>query len=236
MKRILTAAGLALGALVVVAMPAFAHVEFEPAGGHSGETVEFTLFAENEAGFAITKVELSLPDGAGVVVDDAPETDAWTVTIDGDPATTISWEGSVDGDAELPVTLTLPDEVARLQFQAIVTYANGEEDEWLTEWPEGAEEPATPGPVIDVVGADDTIPVMEEEEEGEEGHEEGEEPTATTAAETAETTAGGDETAAGTVDDEDDGSNVLPIVIGAALIVGAGALGAFLFTRKQREA
>jgi uncharacterized protein len=239
-SRFLTAVALAAAALVVVATPAFAHVEFEPSSATAGSTTDFTLFAENEAGSPITKVELNFPTDVEIIVADLPTTEGFTATVVGGEvggaATGITWDGSTDGDAELALSLgPLPDEAGRLQFQAIVTYENGEQDEWLEDWPEGAEEPETPGPVIDVAAVGATVTTAEEEEHDDEGSTE----TTEAGEATTQTTIGVDPEAADpdTADeDDDDGGNLVPILIGGAIIILVGFGATYLYMRRRGEA
>lgn len=230
MPRFLTAAFLGALGVAVVATPAFAHVELTPSSANAGETVEFTLFAENEQpDAAITQIELQFPEAAEIILADLPTPEGWTVeVVDGEvggPVGGVTWAGgSEPEDAEFPLTLgPLPDEPRRLQFKAIVTYDNGEEDAWIADWPEGAEEPENPGPIVDVVAAGDTVTTATEEEHDDEE-----------ATETTATIAGSDEEASD--EDEDDEGNLLGILIGVAVIIAVGAGATWLYMRRRSAA
>ncbi|MGH9117499.1 MAG: exodeoxyribonuclease VII large subunit [Acidimicrobiales bacterium] len=120
----------------------------------------------------------------------------WSATLVGGalggPATGVTWVGGpAPDDLRLPITLgPLPNEAGRLQFKAVQTHDNGEVHSWIEDWPAGAPEPASPGPVLDLVaGGPGSIPPTTA-------------PTTTTTTTTAPTTTTeAAETAAGPTDD-----------------------------------
>ena len=133
----------------------------------------------------------------------------------GGPATGVTWEGGPNpDDVMLPITLgPLPDQPGRLQFKVVQTYDNGTVDRWIDDWPEGAEEPLNPGPVLGLVpGAAGTIPATTAP------------PTtaAPTTTTTAATAAPEDEAAAEDSDD-DSGTNPAVWLIPVAIVVAAAA-------------
>lgn len=227
MRRVFVACLVAVGAIALSALPAAAHAEWEPATAAPGSIIDLTLFAEDEQPAAgTTKVELQFPQPITVV--ELPPVAGWTATPMGgevgSPVTAVTWQGGpAPGDVLLPITLgPLPDAPGRLQFKALQTYDNGEEDAWIAEWPEGAPEPDNPGPVLDLVGGGPgSIPASSSTTAA---------PTTTTVASTTTET---DQAAAGDTDD-DSGSSAVPIAIAAAVIV-AGAGGAYVWARSRRS-
>jgi uncharacterized protein YcnI len=225
MRRVFSACLAAVAAMALAALPAAAHTGWEPATAAPGSVIDLTLFVEDERPTAGTnKVELRFPEPITVV--ELPPVPGWTAALTGgevgSPVTAVTWQGGPEpGDVRLPITLgPLPDEPGRLQFKAIQTYDNGDEDAWIADWPEGAPEPDNPGPVLDLVaGGPGSIPTT----------------TATTAAPTtttvASTTTETDQAAAADTDDDSD-SSVAPIVVAAAVIV-AGAGGAYAWLRSR---
>lgn len=232
--RRLTASGMAAAAaLVVTAAPAAAHNEWEPATAAPGSVVDLALFVEGEQPDAgTTMVELFFP--APITVAALPAVPGWTATPTdgqvGGPASGVTWSGGpAPGDLELPIRLgPLPDEPGRLQFKTVQTYANGEVDRWIDEWPEGAAEPPAPGPVLDLVpGGPGTVPATTAP------------PTTTTASTTtttaSTTTTEADQAAAEDTDDsdtDDSDSDVWPWVIGGVVVLAIAA-GAFAFLRSR---
>jgi Domain of unkown function (DUF1775) len=231
MRRVIASGMAAATALVVVAAPAAAHNEWEPATAAPGSVVDLTLFVEDEQPDAgTTTVELFFP--SPITVAALPAVPGWTATpMDGQvggPASGVTWAGGpAPGDLELPIRLgPLPGDPGRLQFKTVQTYASGVVDRWIDEWPEGAPEPPAPGPVLDLVpGAPGSIPATTAA------------PTTTAAAPTTTaattTTTEADQAAA---DDTDNGSddNVVPWVV-AAVVILAVAGGGFAYLRTRRS-
>jgi len=229
MRRLIASGMAAAAALVIAAVPAAAHSEWEPATAAPGSVVDLTLFVEDEQPDAgTTVVELFFP--GPITLAALPAMPGWTATpMDGEvggPASGVTWSGGpAPGDLELPIRLgPLPNEPGRLQFKTVQTYDNGEVDRWIDEWPEGAAEPPAPGPVLDLVpGGPGSVPATTAS------------PTttaATTTTTTAATTTTEADRAAASGSDNDSDGNVLPWVI-AAVVVLAMAGGAFAFLRSR---
>ena len=148
-RRVLFLISLVAALVLVVAAPASAHTGFTPEEAGPGTVVDVTLNAADERDAAIiTSVELFWPDGLTLTAL-APPAGPGTFTATMTP-TGILWQGgSAEGDQQFPITLgPLPAEPGRLQFKVLQTYDNGEVDRWIEDWPEGAAEPAMPGPVL----------------------------------------------------------------------------------------
>jgi periplasmic copper chaperone A len=230
MRRVI-ASGVASAAALVVAAPASAHNEWEPSTAAPGSVVDLTLFVAGEQPDAgTTTVELFFP--APITVAALPAVPGWTATLMdgqvGGPASGVTWAGGpAPGDLELPIRLgPLPGDPGWLQFKTVQTYANGEIDRWIDEWPEGAPEPPAPGPVLDLVpGGPGSIPATTAAPTTSAAT------TTTTAAST--TTTGADRAAAEDTDDDSDG-NVVPWVV-AAVVILAVAGGGFAYLRSGRS-
>jgi periplasmic copper chaperone A len=228
MRATITASLIAAGTLVYLAVPAWAHNEFEPASAAPGSVASLTLSVEDESSSADTsKLQLVFP--SPITVAELPAVAGWTATVDGgrlgSPATGVTWQGTPrPGDLKLPIKLgPLPADAGRLQFKALQTYDNGDVERWIDDWPKGAPEPEHPGPVLDLVpGAAGVIPATTTTQAPG--------TTATTIAPT--TTAAGDESAA----DESNDSGTSPLVwlIPAAIVVIAVG-GGYAYLRSRRS-
>jgi hypothetical protein len=223
-RRLAVSLAAGAGAVLLGAAPALAHSEWEPATAAPGSTPRLTLFVEDEKSDAgTTKVELIFPQPLTVAA--LPAVPGWTATVTGGAVgrtgTGVVWSGGpAPGDVEMPITLgPLPGRAGRLQFKVLQTYDNGEVDRWIDEWAAGAPEPGAPGPVLDLVGAS----VAPSTTAG---------PSTTAAATTtAPATTAADRAAA---EDDDSGTDALPIVI-ALVVFAAGAAALVVFFRARRR-
>lgn len=245
MKRTLFAGAIAAAGVLVLAAPALAHTELQPAAANAGESVEFNLFVEDEQSDAGTsKIELYLPENTPIVVDEVPEPSGWTVTVDGtlgDVVQSVVWEGGPEPESiNFALTMTMPETEGRLQFKVVQTYDNGVVDRWIADMPVGGEEPENPGPVIDVVAAGETVTTADDGHEHDHGDDHG--AAETTAAEHGDhgdhsegaTTSAA---AATTVADDDESSSSAPIAIAvvAVVVIGGGAFAAMRARGKRAE-
>ena len=149
MKRLFVIGGIALFGVVGLGAPAFAHSEFQPASVAPNKAFDGKLFIEDEQSAATTsKVELFLPTDGSVKVTAAPTPSGVAVVIS---AATVVWSGNTtDGNLLLPLTMSLPAKLGRLQFKVVQTYSNGTVDRWIAANPVGGTAPDNPGPVIDI--------------------------------------------------------------------------------------
>lgn len=239
LKTALAATGLV--ATIVLASPAFAHTELQPAAANAGETIEFNLFVEDEQSDAGTnKIELFFPEDSEIVVADVPTPEGWTVTVVGGEiggtATGVTWDGGLEPEnVNFPITLTMPVEAGRLQFKVVQYYDNDVVDRWIGEWPEGAAEPENPGPVVDVVAADVVVTTLaddghehshgEDEHGDEHGDGEGDATTVAPTSASATTIAESDE-------DDDSSAGIIIAIVAVVVIVGAGG---FFVARTRRN-
>ena len=242
MKRILGATLFAFVLVAGLALPAFAHSEITPNSVEAGSTVPFSLFVEDEKSDANTvKVELTFPQP--MVVADVPAAAGWTSTVVGgsigSEASGITWDGTTDGDVNVPFSLVVPDAAGTLQFKVLQTYDNGDVDRWIQDASDAGAD--NPGPVVDVVasGTPTSESAQTPDEHAAEHAAEGDHDEATSEEEhAAEHAANGDHgeattTAADTSDDSDDSNTgtIILIAVVVVLLVGGGI--AFFVMRKK---
>ncbi len=156
MKRPIAAITISLATLVATTVPAFAHAEFQPASANAGATVKFNLFVEDESKTAgTTKLDVRFSEPLTVIA--APAPTGWTVVAVsgniGSQASGLTYSGPQLADsANLAITLgPLPSTAGRLQFKVVQTYSDGATTNWVDDNPVGGPEPASPGPVIDIL-------------------------------------------------------------------------------------
>jgi hypothetical protein len=238
MRRTLFVSTAALFGVLLVAGPAWAHSEFDPGEAGTGNVVALELSVENEqADAGTTQVQLFFPEGVPVTLVDLPAVAGWSTTIDGgaigSPVTSVTWSrptASPDENPLLPLTIgPMPADPVRLQFKALQTYANGDVDRWIEDWPAGAPEPDHPAPVLEVVtGGPGTAPGTTVA---------GTSPTAaeTTTTPTTEATTESTLDATNPDDGSDDSSNVGAIVGIIAAVVVVAAVGGFLIWRRSQR-
>lgn len=169
-RRLVSVAGLAVVAAVLVAAPAGAHVEIDPASAAKGSFAIFSFQVPNERSDANTaKVEVQFPDNAVIPSTLVQQKSGWDIAItkrtldkpvntdDGDVTdvvSTITWTATAAGlgpdqfDLFTVQAGPLPTNVKQLEFKAIQTYSNGEVVRWIEETPKSGEEPEFPAPVL----------------------------------------------------------------------------------------
>lgn len=144
------AAGAVVAAALIVAAPAWAHVELDPASAKANLPTRVEIVVEHGCGTSpISKVATQLPPEAVDVVPEAP--DGWTVSIAGK---VVTWDGSarpVAEDLHLGLTFTARAEVGtELGFPTIESCPNGESVRWIEDVPEGGDETQHPQPRLAV--------------------------------------------------------------------------------------
>lgn len=144
------AAGAVVAAALIVAAPAWAHVELDPASAKASLPTRVEIVVEHGCGTSpISKVATQLPPEAVDVVPEAP--DGWTVSIAGK---VVTWDGSarpVAEDLHLGLTFTARAEVGtELGFPTIESCPNGESVRWIEDVPEGGDETQHPQPRLAV--------------------------------------------------------------------------------------
>jgi uncharacterized protein len=239
LRRIAFVLGSAAIALVVVALPAAAHVTIQPGTAAKGGFATVAFQVPNESDTASTvKLEVQFPPDEPIPFVSVEAVAGWTPeikkkTLDppieshGEQITeaveSITWTAASGGGIgpgefqRFPVSMgTLPEDVDELVFPAIQTYDNGDVSEWIQDTPDTGEEPESPAPVL-------TLTDAEHEEEG--GETEG---TTATTAPSENGGGGGVAEAAATsaaVQDAEDSADTAQTLAIVALIVGIIGVG-----------
>lgn len=139
-----------VGAWVLGATPAFAHVTVDATDASRGAeatTLTFRVPNEQDAA-ATTKVEVFLPETAAFEFVAVKPMPGWTITSD---KTKVTWAdgklapGQFD---EFKIEVGPLPKTASLVFKAIQTYDNGDVVRWIDATPPSGEEPEHPAPVL----------------------------------------------------------------------------------------
>jgi uncharacterized protein YcnI len=158
-----------IGALVLAASPAWAHVEIDPASEPKGATVVFAFRVPTEEPTASTvRLDVQFPTNhpfANVLVQQKP---GWTFTTQSAPlakpittddgtftsaVTEVTWVASAGGIPPgafdlFNVFATLPTSTNKLTFKAVQTYSDGNVVSWIELPTKGAPAPDHPAPVL----------------------------------------------------------------------------------------
>jgi uncharacterized protein YcnI len=230
----------AICVVFLAAVPAWAHTEFEPGEAGTGKVVSLELHVANEMSDAgTTQVELFFPEGVPITLAALPPVEGWTATPNGGavggPVASVTWSrpaASPDDDPVLPLTIgPMPADPTRLQFPTLQTYANGEIERWIEEWPAGAPEPDAPAPVLEVtVDGPGEVPAVTTAPSAPET-------TSTAASSTTSTTEGNliaPSPEAGESEDDDSNTGLIVGIV-VAVVVIAAAIAAYVIARRRRR-
>jgi periplasmic copper chaperone A len=138
-----------LGAVLLGAHAALAHVDPVPGEVQAGETVTVEFGIEHGCGEAdTTGLLFQIPAGVTDVV--AVDRAGWTTAVD---AGIVSFSGVLDHDTPgtFALTFTTPDTPGPIDFPA-VQQCGDTELRWIEIQQEGEEEPENPAPRVNVVG------------------------------------------------------------------------------------
>jgi uncharacterized protein YcnI len=175
--RLLAIGALVAALVVVLALPAGAHVSIKPSSAPKGGFEVLSFNVPNERDDANTvKLEVQLPTKSPIAFVSTQPMVGWTTTVDKTtlpkPVKTddgqvtqavgkITWTatagGLQPGQFEL-FTISagpLPTKTNKLTFKAVQTYSNGEVVSWIQESVKGAPEPEHPAPVLTLTKASD---------------------------------------------------------------------------------
>jgi uncharacterized protein YcnI len=171
--RAATVAALAGSAVVLAAVPAFAHVTVSPDSAAKGgyATVTFKVPCEEDDASTV-KLEVALPTDHPIASVSIQPVPGWTAKVtttklakpiktdDGTVDTavsTITWTGGKIGPGQFqqfPVSFgPLPDDTSSLTFKALQTYSNGDVVRWIEQQQPGQPEPQNPAPVLKLTAA-----------------------------------------------------------------------------------
>ncbi|MDQ3782520.1 MAG: DUF1775 domain-containing protein [Actinomycetota bacterium] len=127
LRRLAAVTALSVGALVVMASPAWGHVDLDPGEAVAGATETLTFsFEHGKDGRATTALIVQVPEGATVV--DVPAVAGFTSAVDDDERT-VTWSGGSVPDgtrARFPIVVTLPPTPGEVLFPTIQETEAGE--------------------------------------------------------------------------------------------------------------
>lgn len=179
MSRIAAAGAVAASAVLVLSVPAFAHVSVSPEGtAAKGGYATVNFKVPNEMDDASTnKLEVSFPADhplASVMTQPVP---GWTAKVTkskldkpleihgekiDEAVTKVTWTADGKGGIKpgtfqkFPVSMgQLPEDADELVFKAVQTYDNKEVVRWIEPQQKGQEEPEHPAPVLPLTAASD---------------------------------------------------------------------------------
>jgi uncharacterized protein YcnI len=175
--RLLTAVAGAAGLLVLLALPAAAHVTIPNSVEKGGDGV-VTFAVPNEIdGASVTKIEIQMPKDYSLASVTPQAKAGWTVattmrhlttpvTADSGPVSdvvdTVTWSGGTIPSGQFDTFSLdvgpLPSDKDQLAFPAIQTYSNGTVVSWIDVTPAGGPEPDHPQPILHLVAAAGTTP------------------------------------------------------------------------------
>ena len=160
-RKLAVVGAIVTGVVVLIAGPAFAHVEIERDGAVGADgVVATTLHVPNEETNAGTvKLELVFPKSPVLETAIPGAVNGWTATVQKNPSgavTGVTWTGGpLTGDQEVafPLSLgTIPANVKTVQFKALQTYNNNTVVRWIEVTPAGGSEPEHPAPLLTARG------------------------------------------------------------------------------------
>ncbi len=173
MRNRLVLIGGAVLALLVLSVPAFAHVTVNPSSAAKGSFAKLTFRVPTESDTASTvKVEVNFPVDEPLAFASVKPVPGWTVAVekaklakpissdDGEVTEAVSkitWSGGKIGPGEFQEfdvsAGPLPESADSMVFKAIQTYDNGDVVRWIDATPASGEEPEHPAPVLTLTAA-----------------------------------------------------------------------------------
>jgi uncharacterized protein YcnI len=216
--------GVVVGAVFLLAGPAWAHVTISPTSAPKGSDAVLSFTVPDESDSATTtQIAVFFPTDHPIAEALVQPIAGWTAKVETMSVTTpihtddgdvkeavksVTWSGGhiVTGDfQQFSVSVGLPDDADSLEFKAIQTYSDGTTVNWIEDTTPGQPEPDHPAPVLTLTAGDD-------------------ETTATTAAGTTATTSAPTDTgtASGPVVKQSDVNSAKTL---AFVGIGIGAIG-----------
>ncbi len=238
MLRRFGVAGLAMGAVFMMAAPAWAHVEISPSSAPKGSdaVLAFTVPDESDAA-STTKIELFFPQDHPIAEALVEPIAGWTANVAtvrvakpiqtdngsvNEAVKTVTWTGGhiVPGNfQQFKVSVGLPDDASSLEFKVLQTYSDGSVVSWIEDPPAaGAAEPDHPAPVLTLTAAGDQTPATTPSGTG-----------------SASTTPASVPSNVATTSDVDSAKTVSYVAIGIGVVGLVLALGAFALGRGPRK-
>jgi uncharacterized protein YcnI len=229
-------AGLTMGAVVLMAAPAWAHVTISPTSAPKGSDAVLAFTVPDESASASTvKIAFFFPTDHPIAEALVEPIAGWTAQVEmmhvakaiqtdsgsvSEAVKSVTWTGGhiVPGDfQQFKVSVGLPGDAASLEFKALQTYSDGTLVSWIEDPPAaGAAEPDHPAPVLTLTAA-------------------GDQTGGTTPSPTASTTPATLPTNVATTSDVNSAKTVSYIAIGIGAVGLILALGAFALGRGPRK-
>ena len=222
--------GLVIGAVVVLAAPAWAHVSISPGSAPKGSDAVLSFNVPNESEDAsTTEVAIVFPADHPIAEAAVLPIAGWTATVatakadqpiqtdEGEVTEAVSrvtWTGGkIDPGQfqQFTVSVGLPDDTDELVFKALQTYSDGTKVSWIEEETPGGAEPEHPAPVLTLTEAANATP-------------------STTAPATTNTTPAAKDLAKQSDVDSAKTLGVLGLIVGALGLIAA--IGAFAIKRR----
>ena len=129
-------------AMLMLAVPATAHIQVSPPHAAPGDAVKFTVLVPNESEAVTTKVELKIPSGMlPFSYVDVPGWKRTLVEASNGSVEEIVWTGKLaqDGFVEFSFLAGTPEKPMDLQWKALQSYSDGNVVSWIgapdTEYP-----------------------------------------------------------------------------------------------------
>lgn len=173
MLRRVGVAGLVMGACLMIAGPAVAHVTISPPTAVKGSDAVLSFNVANESDTATTtQVLLSFPPDHPIAVALVEPIAGWTAKVDtvkvDNPIQTdegpvteavsqVTWSGGKIEAGQFQafsVSVGLPADTDSLVFKVLQTYSDGTIVRWIEEAPPGGAEPEHPAPVLTLTAAE----------------------------------------------------------------------------------
>ena len=141
-----------VGAMLLVAAPAFAHVGVTPREAKLGATETYTLRVPSEGGMTTTSVVLDVPDGVSIVSVTAPEGVKHEEKKVGDRVAEVIWtiEIKAGGSAQLSFVAKNPTQGESIAWKVHQKYSDGMSSDWVG--PAGSRAPAPVTTLVPAVG------------------------------------------------------------------------------------
>jgi uncharacterized protein YcnI len=166
--------GLLIGAVVVMAGPAWAHVSISPGSAPKGSDAVLSFNVPNESESAsTTEVAIVFPTDHPIAAADVLPIAGWTATVATTPVdkpiktdegevteavSRVTWTGGkieAGQFQQFTVSVGLPADADELVFKALQTYSVGSKVSWIEEETPGGAEPEHPAPVLTLTAAGD---------------------------------------------------------------------------------
>jgi uncharacterized protein YcnI len=213
----------AFGLLVLLVVPAWAHIDPDPASVTAGSTATITFGVEHGCGESpTTKLEMRLPAGL-TNTRAAIEASGWAATAAGN---TVTWSGPAQPphtQFDIKITATMPTTAGLIRFPIIQTCQQGSLS-WIEVQQAGQPEPQYPAPTVDVLAPGQPAPSTTKPADGD---------AAATSAPTASVTSAPATTAPAKASKES--SSNTGFVVGAA-IAAVVVIGGAVLTLRRRQA